>query len=491
MFGKGGGARTHVLWARETGGSFQEVSEKRGQMDKGRKLRRYTRKDYTQLVDFPVEIVGRDGVVRRYSFEESVQLYQRRIASANDRYEDTELVRAEVRHCEQRIRQLRKSYFTRFGWSAARVVDSPAMAAGDFAGEVVAFLRRVVDLDTPEDADLELAFVADEDHRQLYFVRRQDHATDRRRWLLYVYRFDAPGASPSRDAFFGFLKLLQGVRKAGDGVEHVTGFHHSADCGLVLTSSEASARMTAPQAFDAPAPWMELAEVSDDPLRRGMLLLRKGRREDALRCFEAAYEDNHFRRPGYVGAVVVADQIGAHEGAETAALMGSLYFADDALMHYHLAVARLRLGDDRAADAAARMRHMAGDTFAAEVLDTLIALRSGDVDAGRRHLHRARSRAGSDDADLASALRVVRAQLAGRDLTRLTGAGLIAAGLVLALSGTLAAIGLSVAGAALIPGAHWVWRRQFARLLTQPGTDGLRLANPTALRRITAASGAQ
>jgi hypothetical protein len=460
-------------------------------MDKGRKLRRYTRKDYTQLVEFPVEIVGRDGVVRRYSFEESVQLYQRRIASANLRYEDNEVVRAEVRHCERRVRQLRKSYFTRFGWSAARVVDSPGMAAGDFAGEVVAFLRRVVDLDTPEDADLELAFVDDEQHRQLYFVRRPDDATDRRRWLLYLYRFDGPGASPARDAFFGFLKMLQGVRKAGDGVEHITGFHHSADCGLVLTSSEASSAQGASEAFEEPAPWMELVEVHDDPLRRGMLLLRKGRREDALRCFEAAYEDNHFRRAGYVGAVVVADQLGAHREAETAALMGSRYFADDALMHYHLAVARLRLGDVRAAEAATEMRRVAGDTYAAAVLDTLIALRQDDVDAGRRHLHRARSRAGENDADLASALRVVRAQLAGRDLTRLTGAGLIAAGLVLALSGTLAAVGLSVAGAALVPGAHWVWRRQFARLLSQPGADGLRLANPTALRRIAAAAGAQ
>lgn len=467
------------------------VDENRGPMDKGRKLRRYTRKDYTQQVEFPVEIVGRDGVVRRYSFEESVQLYQRRIASANLRYADTEVVLAEVRHCEQRIRQLRTSYFTRFGWSAARVVDSPGMAAGDFAGEVVAFLRRVVDLETPEDADLELAFVADEEHRQLYFVRRPDRAGDARRWLLYLYRFDGAGASPARDGFFGFLKLLQGVRRAGEGVEHISGFHHSADCGLVLTSSEAAVAPGGPEPSGTPAPWMELVEVRDDPLRQGMLLLRKGHREAALACFVAAYEGNHYRRAGYVGAVVVADQLGAHAEAETAALMGSRYFPDDALMHYHLAIARLRLADPRAADAARRMRDIAGDTFAAEALDTLVALQAGHVDAGRRRLHRARSRAGEDDADLAGALRVVRAQLAARDLTRLTGAGLIAAGLVLALAGTLSAVGLSVAGAALVPGAHALWRRQFARLLDQPGAAGLRLANPTALRRITGASRAQ
>ena len=63
-------------------------------MDKGRKLRRYSRKEYSQVVDFPVEIVGRDGVVRRYTFEESVRLYQRRIASAGMRYDDGEVVKA-------------------------------------------------------------------------------------------------------------------------------------------------------------------------------------------------------------------------------------------------------------------------------------------------------------------------------------------------------------------------------------------------------------
>ena len=59
------------------------VSLHGGVLDKSHKIRRYKRKDYTAVVDFPVEIIGRDGVVRRYSFEESIRLYQRRIASAD------------------------------------------------------------------------------------------------------------------------------------------------------------------------------------------------------------------------------------------------------------------------------------------------------------------------------------------------------------------------------------------------------------------------
>ena len=60
-------------------------------IDKSWKLQRYDRKDYTELVEFPVEIVGRDGVIRRYSFEDAIRLYQRRISFASVRYRDPDL----------------------------------------------------------------------------------------------------------------------------------------------------------------------------------------------------------------------------------------------------------------------------------------------------------------------------------------------------------------------------------------------------------------
>ena len=40
----------------------------------------------------PVEIVGRDGVTRRYTFEDAIRLYQRRVTFAPIRYRDAELV---------------------------------------------------------------------------------------------------------------------------------------------------------------------------------------------------------------------------------------------------------------------------------------------------------------------------------------------------------------------------------------------------------------
>ena len=108
-------------------------------MDKGRKLKRYGRKDYSQLVEFPVEIIGRDGVVRRYNFEQSVQLYQRRIASAGLRYSDASVVHAEVGHCRQRIQQLRRSYFVRHGWPALEQLDVFTQAGPGLAADLALF----------------------------------------------------------------------------------------------------------------------------------------------------------------------------------------------------------------------------------------------------------------------------------------------------------------------------------------------------------------
>ena len=199
-------------------------------VEKTRKLRRYTRKDYSQVVDFPVEIVGRDGVVRRYSFEESVRLYQRRIASASMRYGDHEVIDAEVHHCRRRIEQLRRSYFARYGWSAIKVMDSPGVLAGEFAGEVAAFLRRCLEGTTLDPEALEFTYLEEGDHRQIYFVEQRltdfapagrgpREAQTTERYLLYLYRFDSGTAEDARDGFFQLLKMLQSARSGGDGIE--------------------------------------------------------------------------------------------------------------------------------------------------------------------------------------------------------------------------------------------------------------------------------
>ncbi len=167
--------------------------------------------------------------------------------------------------------------------------------------------------------------------------------------------------------------------------------------------------------------------------------------------------------------------------------MGSRYFPADAVLRYHLAIARIRRNSPGQQDAADALRGLGGPSVATALVDALVALRSGDGDDGRRHLADARAHASDDDADLQHAVAVLRARLAARDLARLGGAGLIAGGLALAWLGWLPGIGLSVAGAVLIPGAQALWRRELARLLEAPGATGLRLANPAGLRAATPA----
>lgn len=102
---------------------------------------RYDRKDYGERVEFPVEIVSRDGVVRRYPYDEAVLLYHRRHRLAHVRIADAELVRAEVAHCEHRIAQLRRSYFQQHGWPRHED-DDASSSLGAIAGELAFFLRR-------------------------------------------------------------------------------------------------------------------------------------------------------------------------------------------------------------------------------------------------------------------------------------------------------------------------------------------------------------
>lgn len=461
-------------------------------MDKARKLRRYERKDYTQLVDFPVEIVGRDGVVRRYSFEESIRLYQRRISSAQARYADGDVIDAEVVHCRQRIGQLRRSYFARYGWNALRVADRPGLLAGEFAGEVAAFLRRVaaetaqpVGAGTP----VRFALLEDEEHHQLYFIRRGDR-DDSPLWLLYLYRFSASGACAGREAFFRALKLVQSVATTPDSVQHLLGFHHTADCGIMLTQTETPALEEAEQRGGAarrPIEWLDFAAVDGDPLQAAFAALRRGKLSDALVRFTESYEDQPFRRAAYVGAGVVADQLGAFDAAETAALMGVRYLPGDDLLQYHLALVFLRLGHlDRSRAAAEELAHRRPDDPAPALLRGLVELGADRWHVGLPAVRAAYRSLGDSDADLSEACRRVLQLTLRGILAALLGVfvGLIPLGMAVvgwALSPVVASA-LHAVGAAGAVVAIAMSRSRLRRLLRSPGGWGLRISNPQCLR---------
>ena len=93
---------------------------------------------YSDVIDFPVEIIGRAGAPRWCSFEEAVRVYRHRIAYAA---EVPDALSNEIAHCKLRIRQLRLSWFRRHGWRLAddALLEGPL---GEFLGEAAAFLDR-------------------------------------------------------------------------------------------------------------------------------------------------------------------------------------------------------------------------------------------------------------------------------------------------------------------------------------------------------------
>ncbi len=460
-------------------------------MNKARKMRRYERKDYSQLVDFPVEIVGRDTVIRRYSYEESIRLYERRIDSAPARYHDDEVVEAEVVHCRQRISQLRRSYFARYGWSALRVDDRPGLLAGEFAGEVAAFLRRIGQL-APEAAApgpaLHFALIEDRSDHQLYYIRPAE-AEGHALWLLYLYRFSASQACASREGFFHTLKLLQSVTSPSERVEQVLGFHHTADCGIILSSTDTASgtRAHAPPVGRVGVEWLEFAAVDGDPLQAAFSALRRGRLSDALVRFTEAYEAQPFRRAAYVGAGVIADQLGAFDAAETAALMGVRYLREDNLIQHHLALVALRQG--RLPEARAALKQLSARVPEADssmLLEGLVELSSDRWLSGLRRVRSVYRRLEGEDPDLAHAA----VQVLSMSLWGALGSvgGLVLAGLPYGAAAfgfswpVVMASGCLLVGVAVAAASAMSTRTRIHRLIRAPSGWGLRLSNPQCLR---------
>jgi hypothetical protein len=330
---------------------------------------------------------------------------------------------------------------------------------------------------------IELSFLGEEGDQNLYFVQGEGGLLGDGSAILYLYRFETGGACSGREGFFEYLKVLQAVRKAGPGIETLVAFHHTADCGLILTRQAAAAGRTADSPVTAASSdWDDDEIAADDPVRDAMELLRQGRESDALDLLECAYEEHPYRRSAYMAAVVVADQLGAHERGETAALMGSRHFPADRLLVYHLAVARLRSGEVEAArPIVAEMRQDDAAAPAVQLAAGLLSLLDDDVAVGHRRVMRA-SRGAAPDSDIQQAGRMLQLQLAARRVLRLGGFSLAIAG-VAALGAGHPWLGVAtlVGGCALVPAGHRLWRRRLRASLAGPGARGLRLATAGAL----------
>ncbi|TNE87734.1 MAG: hypothetical protein EP330_17390 [Deltaproteobacteria bacterium] len=343
-------------------------------MDKSQKLQRYSRKDYTEIVDFPVEIVGRDGVVRRYSFEDSIRLYQRRVTFAPIRYRDDELVLAEVDHCRSRIDQLRRSYFHRHGWGTPPGEPDPLSVFGPVAGEIAAFLCRVLRVQGRPEVSVS-AIDSDDSEVGCYLVRplRSDA-----QMTLYVHAFGP--ADPRRDAFFAQLKAME---SSTDPDERLVAFHHTADCGLVITARG--------EDVEALERWQaeEDAWVDSEPTAYERLVeaARKQEYRTAVHRAEDIVREQPWHRNAYVIGGVVAAHLRDGFSAEEFGLVGSMYFPDDADMHYLAGVGRAEQGRRKEAlESLERALELSPSDVSARVLHVLLLLDAAQYRSAARSL---------------------------------------------------------------------------------------------------------
>ena len=355
-------------------------------MDKTKKLKNYQRKDYSQLVKFPVEIIGRDGIVRRYSFEASVRLYQRRIASASLRYHDPDVAGAEAGHCRSRITQLRRSYCEHYGWPILRQDEG----LGEFAGEVVAFLRRFLG---DEEVEIELGNLNDNNDGFVWFV---DQPSVSRRYLLYLYRFESNGPCPSRESFFQLLRWVQGA--SGEEVERLTAFHHTADCGLVLTTTgrQAEEQVQRHEFFYVDPVRDGALSATAGPLdafQRGLRALSIGDADGSLAHFEHAIAEYPYRQTAHSCVIAVTDYLDRPEETEIATKAALHYFPESADLHYMQAVALYKMSQsERARSALFETNRIQGETERSRALALRLALQEGDwkqaADAACRSIDR-------------------------------------------------------------------------------------------------------
>lgn len=345
--------------------------------DKSRneKLKSYDTKDYSEVIDFPVELVDRDGVVRRYSYEESLAVYHRRIQSSPWRYADEDLIRAEVGHCSARIDQIKRSYAHRAKTGSASTTVNPRASLGSGYDLIRQFYRLalrerslVVDGELP----IRLSLLDDQPACRTYHV---GFAGGRSEHLLYVYPFDRLGDGDPKEGFVVARDRFRGQAPVA-GVEGLLLAEETSDAGFLLTGSSEMpaglrdlARELRPQlpsvesgeepeassvvdwVFEESAKpwWAQNTDSDDDESQRsdfdlGVFAIREERHEEALEHFRLAVERNPWHREAYLALLAVLDGAGLHDEAEMYGAMASHHLQDDGLVRYRQGINLVRQG---------------------------------------------------------------------------------------------------------------------------------------------------
>ncbi len=419
------------------------------------KLRAYDGKDYSEIIEFPVELVDRDGVVRRYSYEESLAVYHRRIQSAPWRYADDELIRAEIGHCTRRIDQIKRSY------SARRRTGEPGRAPNPRAslGEGYDLLRRYYEqllasngLRLDAEPAIDVSLLQDEPSCRVYHVGFEG---TRGGHLLYVYPFDRRGDGDPQAAWQSARASYRGVT-SGTGVERLLFSEAGEGAGVLVTGTTELPEGLRVQATsrDEPDPgallpvdddgqphWLQQGRDegdsdAPDAFDEGVTALREERTQDAIELFRRAVEDNPFHREGYLALLAVLDGAGRYAEADLYGEMAGRHLPGDGLVRYRQAINLVRQGRlDQAIAAFDEATELAPSLFQpAYFAAQVMVARGKDLDGALRRLRLAAAVA-EDEPHVPQALRAVERCVALRRALRFGAVGLGLLGVALLFLG--------------------------------------------------------
>ncbi len=416
------------------------------------KLEAYVAKDYSENIEFPVELVDRDGVVRRYSYEESLAVYHRRIQSAPWRYADDELIRAEIGHCSRRIDQIKRSYNAR-----ARRGDAAPTNPRAALGEGFELLRGHYEeqlerrgLEVEGGLPLELSLLEDRPGCRVYHVGFGDGAGH----LLYVHLLDRRGDRDPQVAFREARDRFRG-QAAGRDVERLLLAEQGRRAGFLLTGTEdlppALLEVARPIPTETPGPGSEVDWLIDGmgapripqylseqehgeapgPFEEGLEALREERAERAIERFTAAVQLNPYHREAYLALLAVLDGSGRYQEAEFYGALAARYLEADGLVRYRQGINFVRQGrfEDAvvAFDDACRL---APDLYPPAYFAAHVLIAQGmDLNGAVRRLEQANITA-PDEVHIAESLRIARQCLRARRAMRIGGVALGGVGLV-------------------------------------------------------------
>ena len=196
-------------------------------------------------------------------------------------------------------------------------------------------------------------------------------------FLLYLYPFQGPGPCESREAFFAQIQLARGV--SGLEMERVVAFHHTSDCGLVLTGSGEGLAATGQPLSLVGWPQEVSGLKSEEAFHLGVQALSNGDARGAMVHFDLAIAQNPYRHQLHACVVAVCDYLDRPEELAIAVRVGLHYFPASATLHYMSALACFRFKDWRGVETVLEDHPEVAANFPARhrALSARLALRTG------------------------------------------------------------------------------------------------------------------